>query len=78
MKNKNKGKGNMSGALRKKLGKRDSVTKLPKMQMYAVLGLELSKRILEKLEEVEKSVEILALQKKRELDSQEPQSETAQ
>jgi uncharacterized coiled-coil DUF342 family protein len=78
MKNKNKGKGNMSGALRKKRGKRDSVTKLPKMQMYAVLGLELSKRILEKLEEVDKSVEILARQKKRELDSQEPQSETAQ
>jgi hypothetical protein len=78
MKNKNKGKENVSGPLRKKRGKRDSVTKLPKMEMYAVLGLELSKRILEKLEEVDKSVEILARQKKRELDSQGPQSETTQ
>jgi hypothetical protein len=78
MKNKNKGKGNVSGALRKKRGKRVTVTKLPKMQMYAVLGLELSKRILEKLVEVENSVEILARQKKRELDSQQSQSETTQ
>ncbi len=68
----------MSGASQKKPGKRVPVTKLPKMEMYAVLGLELSKTIFDKLEEVEKSVEILARQKKRELDLEEPQSGTAQ
>jgi len=75
MKKTNKEKVNVSGASQMKRGKKVPVIKLPKMEIYAVLGLELSKTMFEKLEEVEKSVEILARQKKRELD--EPQSGTA-
>lgn len=47
------------------------VTKLPKMEMYAVLGLELSQKILRKLESLEDSVEILAREKARELRAEE-------
>jgi hypothetical protein len=56
-------------------GKKAPITKLPRMEMYAVLGLELAKKnleldekIFEKLQEVEESMEILARQKARELD----------
>lgn len=43
------------------------ITKLPKMEMYAVLGLELSQEMLKRLERIEDSLEILAAQKSREL-----------
>ena len=49
-----------------------SVSKLPKMEMYAVLGLESLKFILEKLQSVEDSLEILAAQKARELNRSKP------
>ncbi len=78
MKKTNKRKGDAPNASQKKPGKRGRVTKLPKMEMYTVLGLELSKTILEKVAEVEKSVEILARQKKRELDLEEAESGTDQ
>ena len=42
-------------------------TKLPRMEMYAVLGLEMSQIILEKVQSIEESVNILAAQKAREL-----------
>ena len=58
--------------------KKADVTKLPLMEMYAVLGLELSQRIFEKLESVEESVEILACQKARELNPEKPISKNAQ
>ena len=67
MQNINTVNGNASGASRAKLGKKPRAVKLPRMEMYAVLGLELSKRIFEKLEEVEKTIDILARQKRREL-----------
>jgi hypothetical protein len=44
------------------------------MEMYAVLGLELSQKILGKLEKIEESLEILARQKARELNPDKPQS----
>jgi hypothetical protein len=56
-----------------------AINSLPKMEMYAVLGLELSKKILELIEEtlkrvekVENSVEIIATQKARELNPDQP------
>jgi hypothetical protein len=59
-------------------GKKAPVTKLPRLEMYAVLGLELGKKIFEKLQEVEESIEIMARQKARELNPEEPNSEEAQ
>jgi hypothetical protein len=50
-------------------GNKVPVTKLPRMEMYAVLNLELSKTILEKLGKVEESIEILARQKALELEA---------
>jgi hypothetical protein len=41
------------------------ITKLPLMEMYAVLGLELGKTIFEKLQEIEKSVEFIAAEMER-------------
>ncbi len=41
------------------------VTKLPLMEMYAVLGLELGKRIFEKLQEVDASIELVATEMER-------------
>ena len=49
-----------------------------KLVMLAAVGLKLGRKIFEKLEKVEESIEILARQKKRELDSDEPESEKAQ
>ena len=71
MKNTNQKAGDAPGASKAKLGKKVPVTKLPRMEMYAVLGLELSKKILEKLQAVEESIEILARQVERELDKDE-------
>lgn len=67
MKNSNSKNGSVPGASQKRQGKKGPVTKLPRMEMYTVLGLELSKKILEKLEAVEESIEILARQKAQEL-----------
>jgi hypothetical protein len=67
MKNTNQKAGDAPGASATQQEKKADVSKLPRMEMYAVLGLELSKKILEKLEAVEESVEILARQKAREL-----------
>ena len=58
-----------------KQGKRADVTKLPRMEMYAVLGLELGQKIFEKLVKVEESVEILARQVARELHPDTPDTE---
>jgi hypothetical protein len=71
MKNTNQKAGDAPGASETKQEKKAPVTKLPRMEMYAVLGLELSKNILEKLQEVEESIEILARQKARELNPDE-------
>ena len=68
----NKGNETVPGASKKNQGKKGPVTKLPRMEMYAVLGLELSKKIFEKLEEVEKSIDIMARQKARELSPEKP------
>lgn len=54
--------------------KRPNIESLPKMEMYAVLGLELSKQILERLGKIEDSIEILMRQKKRELDRKGPET----
>ena len=60
----------------KKPGEDDSINCLPKMEMYAVLGLEMGQRIYEKLQKVEDSLEILAAQKARELNPDKPEGET--
>ena len=70
MKNINTEEVNIPNGLEGDQGKKADVTKLPRMEMYAVLGLELSKKIFEKLEEVEKSIDIIARQKARELDAE--------
>jgi hypothetical protein len=70
MKNINKEEENAPGASEVNQGKKADVTKLPRLEMYVVLGLELNKKIFEKLEEVEKSVEIIARQKARELNTE--------
>ena len=57
-------------------GPKAPVTKLPRMEMYAVLGLELSQKILGKLEKIEESLEILARQKARKLNPDKPNSAT--
>ena len=71
MKNTNQKAGGAPGASETKQEKKAPATKLPRMEMYAVLGLELSKKIFEKLQEVEESIEILARQKARELNPDE-------
>ena len=76
MKNINKEAGDAPGASETEQGKKADVTKLPRMEMYAVLGLELSKKIFEKLEEVEESIEIFARQKARELNAEESRDTT--
>ncbi len=70
-----KNKQNTRGAESKK---NELVTSLPKMEMYAVLGLELGKKIFKKLENVEETVEILARQKARDLNPDAPEVETDQ
>jgi hypothetical protein len=75
MKNENKPNGTASDTSHENKEQKADATKLPKMEMYAVLGLELSKQILEKLEHVEESIEILARQKKRELDEKQSDAE---
>jgi hypothetical protein len=72
MKNKNQKAAGAPGASETKQEKKAPITKLPRMEMYAVLGLELSKTIFEKLEKVEESIEILARQKARELNPDKP------
>ncbi len=67
MKTTNKEGTGVPGAATKDQGKRALVTKLPKMEMYAVLGLELSQQIVARLQKVEESVEIMARQKWRDL-----------
>ena len=47
--------------------KEDTITPLPRLEMYAVLGLELGQRIFEKLQKMEDSLEDMARQKAREL-----------
>jgi hypothetical protein len=74
MKNINKEDGNVAGGSQEKQEAKAPIAKLPRMEMYAVLGLELSKKIFEKLEEVEKSIEIIARQKARELDTKSPEA----
>ncbi len=74
MKNTNKEEANVPGASEASHEKKADITKLPRMEMYAVLGLELSQKIFEKLIEVEESVEILARQKARELHTEQPEA----
>ena len=73
MKNTNKEEGGAPDASATEQGKKADVTKLPRMEMYAVLGLELGQKIFEKLQEVEESIEILARQKARELNPEKPE-----
>jgi hypothetical protein len=72
MKNENKPNGTAPGASQGKREKKAGIESLPRMEMYAVLGLELGKTIFEKLVKVEESVEILARQKARELNPDRP------
>ena len=72
MKKIHKRKRSARGAWKKKQGKKVPITKLPRLEMYAVLGLELNKTMIEKIDEVKESVEILARQKSRELNPDEP------
>ena len=72
MKNNNQKATGAPGASETTPEKKADITKLPRMEMYAVLGLELSKTILEKLKKVEESVAILARQKARELNPDKP------
>ena len=78
MTNQNKSNGTAPGASQENKEHKPDATKLPKMEMYAVLGLELSKQILEQLEQVEESIEILARQKARELNPDKPEDEKPQ
>ena len=66
------------GARKAPKQKQRAVTSLPKMEMYAVLGLELSKQILERLQKVEDSLEMLARQKARELNPERSDAEKGQ
>jgi len=79
MENTNKEEEKESDATLANQEKGSAINSLPKMEMYAVLGLELSKKILELIEEtlknvekVEKSLEIIATQKARELNPDKP------
>jgi hypothetical protein len=65
MNNENKQNGAAPGTSQENKEVRADITKLPLMQMYAVLGLELGKQIFEKLEKVERSVEIIATEMQR-------------
>ena len=60
-----------------KEGKKAAITKLPRMEMYVVLGLELNKQIIERLGKIEDSVDMLARQKKRELTPEKPAEQAA-
>jgi len=77
MKNKSNEQEGVPGASQDKQEKGTAATPLPRLEMYAVLGLELAQKIYEKLEKVEDSLEILARQKARELNPDKPDSETA-
>jgi hypothetical protein len=74
MNNTNKEEGNVPGASEASQEKKADITKLPRMEMYAVLGLELNQKIFEKLIEIEDSIEILARQKARELHTEPPEA----
>lgn len=52
------------------------IESLPKMEMYAVLGLELGKLIFERLQEVEATLEMIARQTARDLKQQKPDVES--
>jgi hypothetical protein len=78
MKNTHKQHGNVSEVSGEKKGNKAAVTKLPRMEMYVVLGLELNKQIIERLGKIEDSVDILARQKKRELTPETPAEQSAQ
>jgi hypothetical protein len=65
MKNENQTNGTAPGTSQEKQEAKADITKLPLMEMYAVLGLELSKQIFEKLQDVEKSVGFIAAEMQR-------------
>ena len=65
MNDKNQTNGAAPGTSQENEEMRADITKLPLMQMYAVLGLELGKQIFEKLQEVEKSVGFVAAEMQR-------------
>jgi hypothetical protein len=67
MNNKQKNVRNGPGTSKGKQQAKVGISALHRLERYAVLGLELSQRIYEKLEHVEDSIEILARQKAREL-----------
>jgi hypothetical protein len=75
MNHKQKEQGKADDASGKHPEENDAINSLPKMEMYAILGLELGQRILEKLQKVEDSLEILAAQKARELNPEKPEGE---
>jgi hypothetical protein len=65
MRTENNTNGTATGTSHEKQEQKADITKLPKREMYAVLGLELSKTIFEKLQEVEKSVGFIAAEMHR-------------
>jgi hypothetical protein len=78
MKNKQKNERSFSEASQEKQEKKTGITSLPRMEMYAVFGLELGQKIFEKLQKMEDSLEILARQKARELNPNDPDAEPDQ
>jgi hypothetical protein len=65
MKDENKSNVTAPGTSQESEEQKAEVTKLPTMEMYAVLGLELGKTIFEKLQEVENSVAFIAAEMQR-------------
>ena len=65
----NKSNGTESGASQENQEQKPDITKLPIMEMSAVLGLELGKTIFERLTKMEESLEILIRQKALDLKS---------
>jgi hypothetical protein len=78
MKNENKTNQAEPGATNGKGGNEVGIDQPPPMERYALLCLELGQEILEKLENVEESVAILARQKARELNAENPEGSRAQ
>ena len=65
MKNDKQTTGTAPGRPEENKEQKADVTKLPLMEMYAVLGLELGKRIFEKLQEIDASIELIATEMER-------------
>ena len=78
MHNENQTNGAAPGTSQENSQVKADITKLPLMQMYAVMGLELGKQIFEKLEKVERSVEIIATEMQRQKQEKKAQDAPSQ